>query len=264
MINLFRKLRLQNNNTTKISNYFFYALGEIFLVVIGILIALQVNNWNENRKNLNKEQVILVQLAKEYESNLAQLEEKMLMRKQIINTSEDVLEIIDNPIAVNRDSLFDKIGILTLDPTFDPIMNDLISSGNLQLIKNKELKNKLSNWTSDVQALQEMEREWQKMTLQINFPFILSLNIYRDVAHNQYNDKSLPVYIIDRSLNEKLHIGKSKKEIKLETVLNNPEIESIFARAITSSYLTNLQSYALKNRINEILTLLRNEINTNN
>ena len=51
MIKFFRKIRfnlLSENNTSK---YFKYAFGEIILVVIGILIALQINNWNENRKN---------------------------------------------------------------------------------------------------------------------------------------------------------------------------------------------------------------------
>jgi hypothetical protein len=105
-----------------------------------------------------------------------------------------------------------------------------------------------------------MEIEWQKMTLQINFPLIVSLNIYRDVAHNQYKDKDLPICILDRSLTEKLHIGKSKKRPDLEKVLNNPEIESIIARAITSNYLTNLQSLSLKNKINEILNLINAEI----
>lgn len=261
MISIFRKLRAQSIRLKKFSSFFLYAIGEIFLVMVGILMALQVNNWNEDRKNSNKEQAILVQLKKEYESNLLQLEEKITMRFEIIATCEDILHSIDHPETIEEDVLFNKIGILTLDPTFDPIINDLMNSGNLQLIKNIELKNKLSNWTSDVQSLKEMEIEWQKMTLQINFPFIVGLNIYRDVAHNQYKDTKVPIYIIDRSLNDKLNIGKSKKKPDLDKIINNPEIESIVARAITSNYLTNLQSHALKNRINEILNLLNQEIN---
>ena len=50
MINFFRKIRKQLANENKFQKYFRYAFGEILLVVIGILIALQVNNWNENRK----------------------------------------------------------------------------------------------------------------------------------------------------------------------------------------------------------------------
>lgn len=49
MIKIFRKLRRQLINEGKTSNYLKYAIGEIVLVVVGILIALQINNWNHNK-----------------------------------------------------------------------------------------------------------------------------------------------------------------------------------------------------------------------
>lgn len=259
MINFLKKQR-NNLIQSKFGRYLIYAIGETFLVVIGILIALQVNNWNENRKNLIKEQVILKQLKTEFESNLIQLDEKIIMRSEIINSSVKVLKIIDNPTNVNRDSLFNDLSVLTLDPTFDPISNDLIVSGNLQLINNLKLKNRLSNWTSDVMSLKEMELEWQKMTLQINFPFIIELNIYRDLANNQYKNKSVPIYILDKNVRQKLEIGKSMRSANVESVLNNHKIESIITRAITANHVTNLQSLALKKKINIILDLIEKEI----
>ena len=144
MINFLKKQR-NNLIQSKFGKYSIYAIGEIFLVVIGILIALQVNNWNENRKNLIKEQVILKQLRAEFKSNLVQLDEKIVLRSQIINSSEKVLKMIDNPLNVNKDTLYNNLSVLTLDPTFDPISNDLIVSGNLQLINNLKLKNKIQN-----------------------------------------------------------------------------------------------------------------------
>jgi len=54
MINLFKRVRKSLLNEGKTRKYLKYAIGEIVLVVIGILIALQVNNWNENRKNIQK------------------------------------------------------------------------------------------------------------------------------------------------------------------------------------------------------------------
>ena len=51
---------MEQNKTSK---YFKYAIGEVVLVVIGILIALQINNWNENRKDGVKEQIILKSLS---------------------------------------------------------------------------------------------------------------------------------------------------------------------------------------------------------
>ena len=51
MINFFRRIRKNLLSENKVSKYLLYALGEILLVVVGILIALQVNNWNEDRNS---------------------------------------------------------------------------------------------------------------------------------------------------------------------------------------------------------------------
>ncbi|NCQ59013.1 MAG: hypothetical protein GW794_14435, partial [Flavobacteriales bacterium] len=64
MIKFFRKIRQKMLKENKFSKYLLYAIGEIILVVIGILIALQINNWNENRKNSNEEIAILQSLDK--------------------------------------------------------------------------------------------------------------------------------------------------------------------------------------------------------
>ncbi|MFT7066002.1 MAG: hypothetical protein ACJAUO_001580, partial [Sediminicola sp.] len=59
MIKFFRKIRQKMLTENKFSKYLLYAIGEIILVVIGILIALSINNWNENRKESNLELEIL-------------------------------------------------------------------------------------------------------------------------------------------------------------------------------------------------------------
>ena len=58
MIKFFRKIRYDLMEKNKTGKYFKYAIGEIVLVVIGILIALQINNFNEQRKDSEKEQVV--------------------------------------------------------------------------------------------------------------------------------------------------------------------------------------------------------------
>ncbi len=69
MIKFFRKIRQNLLSENKFSKYLIYAIGEIFLVVIGILIALQINNWNEKRKQTNNELNLLVSLRADLKFN---------------------------------------------------------------------------------------------------------------------------------------------------------------------------------------------------
>ena len=69
MIKIFRRFRHKLLSENKLSKYLIYALGEIVLVVIGILIALQINNLNEQRIQKNLEQNYLRSLKKEFENN---------------------------------------------------------------------------------------------------------------------------------------------------------------------------------------------------
>ena len=69
MIKFFRKIRLNLISEGKTGKYIKYAVGEIILVVIGILIALSINNWNEQRKQNNEEIYILNQLKVEFKAD---------------------------------------------------------------------------------------------------------------------------------------------------------------------------------------------------
>jgi hypothetical protein len=84
MIKFFRFIRQRLVSQNKLGKYLVYAIGEIVLVVIGILIAIQINNWNEEKKNNRIETVTLRSLKEDLLSSQAQLTEK------ISNTQERV------------------------------------------------------------------------------------------------------------------------------------------------------------------------------
>lgn len=263
MIKFFRNIRGKLLSENKFSKYLIYAFGEIILVVIGILIALQINTWNENRKNRILEQEVLQDLKEEYVLNLSQLEQKIGMRNAIIQNSKDVLTLIDNSaFDVNRDSLIHKIRFLGLDPTFDPIQNDLITSGKIRLIQNKRLRKLLSSWTSDILALKEMELQWQTLKTDLNIPYQISLGIFRDMVHSSYESGDTPIYLVEENndVDGRLIVGKSKNTPGTEKILQNAQLESMMANAIAQSHSTNLQALALKKRIELIIDLLNNEI----
>ena len=74
MIPFFRKIRHKLANENKFIQYSRYAIGEILLVVLGILIALQINQWNENRKENIALQVLTENLNNEFRNNYQELE----------------------------------------------------------------------------------------------------------------------------------------------------------------------------------------------
>lgn len=260
MIKFFRKIRYNLMSENKTSKYLKYAVGEIILVVIGILIALQINNWNNHQKDLVKEQKILLQLKEEYSKNLAQLQQKITMRNNIITASSKVLSYIDNPVNVSKDSLLYHLNFIGTDPTFDPIKNDLIESGNLHLINNDSLKQRLSNWTSDVYQVQENELEWQKFRTEVVMPFMVSNGLARDLSNNIWKDGYTPIHALNQNINLKTKIGSSKHSLTIEEILNNVELEGLAAMAITWSNIANIQSLALQENIIEIIALINKEI----
>jgi hypothetical protein len=157
MIKFFRKIRQSLLSEGKIGKYLKYAIGEIVLVVIGILIALQINNWNEQRKDSIKEQAILKRLEKEFISNRDQLLDKIQLRNTLIENCRRLLEYYNQPENAKLDSILVFLSTIQ-PPTFDPIQNDLVSSGNIEILKDEELKQLLVNWSTDVIQLQEVEQ----------------------------------------------------------------------------------------------------------
>ena len=77
MIKFFRKIRQNLLSEGKTGKYLKYAIGEIILVVIGILIAVSINNWNEARKDKIKEQKVLKTLRSDFKSNIIQLQDNI-------------------------------------------------------------------------------------------------------------------------------------------------------------------------------------------
>jgi len=260
MIPFFRRIRQKLANDNQFLKYSRYAIGEIVLVVIGILIALQINNWNEKRKDRIKEQNILIQIKKDYTSNLSQLEEKMMTRTRIIYSGLRILKDFDQSEKVVRDSLIKHIAIISNDPTFDPIQNDIVSSGNLRLIINEKLKRLLSNWSSNVVALKEVEVTWSDIANHRLDEVLIELGISRD-ATNSFLSDTEHTWLLDKDLMDyKTEIGNSKLSAPIDEIITNKGLESMAANAVTFNISANYQSKALLRRINEIIDLIDSEI----
>ncbi len=107
MINFFRKTRKKMADDNKPMKYMRYAIGEIVLVVIGILIALSINNWNENRKEQKFEKKMLIEINKELESDIIHFK-RLSERMHYLNLASTKFIKMVHLKSTFKDSLFKR------------------------------------------------------------------------------------------------------------------------------------------------------------
>ena len=110
MINFFKKIRKKLISKNKFSNYLIYAIGEIVLVVIGILIALQINNWNEYKKKEQYELSLLKEMKKNLKADIRDIEINIKFNERSIKSTNIILRSFKNNIPYN-DSLNKHYGM---------------------------------------------------------------------------------------------------------------------------------------------------------
>jgi hypothetical protein len=156
MINFFRNTRKKMADDNRPIKYMRYAIGEIVLVVIGILIALQINTWNQERISKIEESSILKNIHAEFLQNKEALNTTDRFNKDCYNTTRSLIQLVgksrEEIMRYNPDSLL----FLSLETgTFRPSENtisDLIQSGRLQILHNEGLKILLYQWSSAMKS----------------------------------------------------------------------------------------------------------------
>lgn len=159
MIKFFRHIRQQLIQENQMGKYFKYAIGEIVLVVIGILIALQINNWNEERKLGLYETQLLKQLKVDLEQNAKDLKFNLSLQKKVISSSTIVLQHLEKNLPYH-DSLSKHFANTSLWTKF--IVNagayKTIESKGLDLISDLELRDLVFRiYEGNFNWLQQME-----------------------------------------------------------------------------------------------------------
>jgi Family of unknown function (DUF6090) len=253
MIKFFRKIRYDLMKKNKTGKYLKYAIGEIILVVIGILIALGVNNWNQEKKNNRLGEDYLLRIHRD-------LVQDTISFRGIIthnnNLREDIKGLlvtlyagVDNIEQVkNMSAIYDK----ALDQVFSPNDNTykgMISSGTLGLIRNLELKEKIVNLYSEYdqkRALLSSIGNWM-----INMATAESTQT--DLI--KFNNGVIDIFTTQEMLNENDF-----------SFLNNKEDRrfKIFVRAISATAFNQTASNAYYNdlisKCNTVLRLIDQEL----
>ena len=184
---------MEKNNTGK---YLKYAIGEIVLVVIGILIALQLNTWNEHRKLLLLETEYLIDLKKELEGNKDVAEANLAYQKYLISNTELILKSCQkDTILENAEFLavaIEHVGwTYSIGHTSD-VWSELNSTGNLRIISDKSLRTSLTEFYSMMKGYTIEDKECASFNLGIRrllgevLDSKLRLEIHANLSPHEY------------------------------------------------------------------------------
>jgi hypothetical protein len=145
VIKLFRNIRQNLLVEGKTTKYFKYAIGEIILVVIGILIALQINTWNYDKQERNLEVKIMKEIRSNLKLDLFEIQEDI----GIMDDINKACAFVNNYLKNNNqpsDSLYYYASLLRVTPHFDPNKSGygLLVSKGIGIISNDSLRNDIS------------------------------------------------------------------------------------------------------------------------
>ena len=218
MIKFFRHIRKSLLTENKFSKYMLYAIGEIVLVVIGILIALQINTWNQNRLEVSEEKVILNNIHAEFLQNKETLKKTVLEINLSFNSGKKLFNLIGKERSEiekhNLDSLiFSALEYASFRPTENTI-SDLLQSGRLQLLKNTNLKDLLYLWSRNIMGYENARNRVEIKVDEELVPYLSKHYSMKDIdMHGRLAWKTKSNLNID-----KLHIFE---DIEFENILDD-------------------------------------------
>ena len=150
MLKFFRSIRRKLLAEGSFRKYLVYAIGEILLVVIGILIALQVNNWNESRNNRAAERKYLQDLVENVEADIISIEWAKRRDSLKMIDSKMIIEAFQNKALTQNAEVFRQriinIAVIPRLTLKNIVFEDLISSGKLHLIKEDSIRHQIQNY----------------------------------------------------------------------------------------------------------------------
>ncbi len=253
MIRIFRNIRQKLASENKAASYLRYAIGEILLVVVGILIALQVNNWNELRKQRNKELHYLINLKTDLNLNIAEIDNYITTRNsQIISAKEVVNYFEGQPLADLNMFNRHAVNVYTWQKFFqiNNTFQELTNSGNLAIISSDSIKNSLLNLETLYKKLKYEEE---------HFRYDAEVMLY-EPAYGILDINSMV-----KNLTFQFSNGQQGENVKLSgkdfnQLLKNRKQKNGFAMAVYEFSVMNNQLERMKSLCKKLISLIDQEL----
>ena len=155
MLTFFRRTRQGSLDSGQARKYLLYAVGEIALVVIGILIALQINNWNEDRKDAKKEIALLQALRTDFNQSKSRIKRTIESQETVLYHNQVLINhLLHNDRTIMIDSMLTLVYWANVWNRPELVLSSydaIVSSNEINLIQNEELKRHLARFSADLQ-----------------------------------------------------------------------------------------------------------------
>ena len=238
------------NKSSKIKDYFKFAIAEVFLVVIGVLIALYFNNLNEKNKVINEEKTILLSLHNEISSSIINLDFVVSKKKQIINSSSEILKYTGPEGKWKSEHSLDSLMFYITFSGWrhvpqEGVLNEIINSGKLSIISDQNLKTLVSSLPKTFSQILEEDRVLRSGVWQYFDPFF----------NKNFSTRNSTNYTDMLEFSE-MPLNFTKFDFKINELLRNKEFENIIS--LQSTYLKfNLEMlFKLKIKYEKIQELI--------
>ena len=229
MIKFFRKIRQKMLTENKFSKYLLYAIGEIILVVIGILIALQVNNWNQDRKDRISERKILNNINRDFIQNKASFDKVKDVNYENLAALDSIVEMLqEGEITIEKYVKYNKLITGNTYNPYSSTVDAVINSNSLELIQDDELQKYLVSWKDVLADYLEVE-----------------------TAYFKFINEQWRTYLLENSD----WAGKNR-EMNIKALSSIKFRNHIMAkRALMNGIIESIKEKPIENHINEIVRL---------
>ena len=238
MFKFFRNIRQSLLMKDKISKYYKYAFGEIILVVIGILIALSINNWNEARKNRIEQLILINNIIEDLRLDSIHINKSL---SEVGNQKKLVDDLISKSLDKKKQLNYEFIGLLRFSSDFRPISqrNHSVSVSNLD---DEFIRELLQGYFIEEDKVLDIFLEYVDIIHNKIRPYLSETGMHNLESLYKYKDnESLHVPLHPEILEEQL------KNIKFQQLLYERRLK-------TDSFENLLGSFQLQNEmlINEL------------
>ncbi len=252
MAKFFRRIRQQLLTKSKFTRYFVYAIGEIFLVVIGILIALQVNNINEQRKSDAKGQKYLISMKNELLNNLEIVKTEIKKVDSSISGQRELISLINAEKDTANEVVLSRILARSFSTVHelkyqDGTFKELLYSGGLISIDNDSIKNEVTSWEGRMISVRKQEKGVYEVRDKI-IDYMIDNGVFKTMLD-------------DVGASNHFQIIKSARRNSSKILLKSQKFENLLSYHIALNESQKSFYVGLENDINKLLRMVEKDLN---